>query len=310
MDRITIDTTAGFFSVLQWNDAPAGSPRLHFAHATGMHAGLYARLLAPLADRYRITASDARGHGHTPGGAVGDRVEWEAGAEDIVAIIDAVDPAVPWLLAGHSFGGSASLLAASLRPDRVAGLVMIDPPFIPFEIARAAVAAGTIMPNPMADKAGRRRADFPDVATARAAWHGRGVFRSWSDEDLDAYLADGLLPTADGVTLACAPAWEAATFRGVSHRIEPALAAMQRPFALVAGEEGSTVPPAEFAIIAANPHCISAQRLPGTTHFVPLERGDVVRAAIDAVAAAAAGDAVAAAAAEDHAPRAAVPNRA
>ena len=299
MDRIMIDTPAGAFSALQWNGAPAGSPRLHFAHATGMHAGLYARLLAPLADRYLITASDARGHGHTPGGPVGDRVEWEAGATDILAIIDATDPAAPWLLAGHSFGGSASLLAASLRPDRVAGLVMIDPPFIPFEIARAAVAAGAIMPNPMADKAGRRRADFPDVATARAAWHGRGVFRSWSDEDLEAYLADGLLPTAGGVTLACAPAWEAATFRGVSHRIQSALAAMQRPFALVAGEEGSTVPPAEFAIIAANSHCISAQRLPGTTHFVPLERGEVVRAAVDAVAAAAV---------EDRAPRAAVPN--
>ena len=291
MERVAIETRNGTFSALQ--GGAAGAPRLHFAHATGMHAGLYARLLAPLADRFRITATDARGHGASPeghggspGGPVGDLVEWEAFAADTLAVIDATDPGVPWLLAGHSLGGSTSLLAAVLRPERVAGLILLDPPFIPFAIARAAAAAGTAIPNPMADQAGRRRADFPDVATARAAWHGRGVFRNWRDDDLEAYLADGLRDTADGVTLACTPAWEAATFRGVSHRIEAALAALDCPFALVAGETGSTVPPAEFALMAAHPRCTGAERLAGTTHFVPLECGDAVRAAIDRVAAA------------------------
>ena len=91
------------------------------------------------------------------------------------------------------------------------------------------------------------------------------------------------------MTLACAPAWEAATFRGVSHRIEAALARLQAPFALIAGAVGSTVPDAEFGVFAAHPRCVAAQRLAGTTHFVPLERGDAVRAAIDAVSQAASG---------------------
>jgi pimeloyl-ACP methyl ester carboxylesterase len=283
MQRIDIDTAVGRRSALVW-DTAAGAPWLHFAHATGMHAGLYARLLAPLADRFRIIASDARGHGHTGGDLVGNKVEWEVFATDLLALADAVDPAVPWLFAGHSMGGAVSLLAAAARPERVAGLVLVDPPFIPFAIARAAAAKGETIPNPMADQAGKRRADFPDVATARAAWAGRGVFRSWRDADLDAYLADGLLPGPAGVTLACTPAWEAATFRGVSHRIEAALAGLDRPFALIAGETGSTVPADEFAIFAAHPRCVSAQRLPGTTHFVPLEAPDAVRAAIVAVA--------------------------
>jgi pimeloyl-ACP methyl ester carboxylesterase len=283
MQRIEIDTRAGRRSALLWDQAPAGAPWLHFAHATGMHAGLYARILAPLADRFHILASDARGHGHSPGGPVGERVEWDAFADDLRALMDAVAPKTPWLLAGHSMGGAVSLLTASATPPCVAGLVLIDPPFIPFAIASAARASGQTLPNPMADQAGKRRADFPDVATARAAWQGRGVFRSWSDADLDAYLADGLRPTSDGVTLACAPAWEAATFRGVSMRVEPALAMLDRPFILLAGEHGSTVPDAEFAIFAAHPRCLSAERLAGTTHFVPLERGDAVRAAIVAV---------------------------
>jgi len=283
MRRIEIDTIAGRRSGFIWDSAPSDAPWLHFAHATGMHAGLYARMLAPMAAHFRILASDARGHGRSPGGPVDDRVEWETFADDLLAVTDAVAPKISWLLAGHSMGGAVSLLAAAARPERVQGLVLVDPPFIPFEVARSARAAGQIMPNPMADQAGKRRASFPDVATARDAWAGRGVFKSWSDADLDAYLADGLLPSADGVTLACLPAWEAATFRGVSHRIEAALAGLDRPFALIAGETGSTVPAAEFAQFAAHPRCLSAARLPGTTHFVPLERGDTVRQAIVAV---------------------------
>jgi pimeloyl-ACP methyl ester carboxylesterase len=283
MQRRVIDTARGAFSALVWDTAGA-APWLHFAHATGMHAGLYARLLAPLAGRFNIVASDARGHGHSPGGPVGDRVEWEEFAADMLAITAAVAPGEGWLLSGHSMGGSTSLLAAAKAPDRIAGLVLLDPPFIPFAMARAALAAGTITPNPMADQAGRRRADFPDVATARAAWAGRGVFRSWSDADLDAYLADGLLPAGDGVTLACAPAWEAATFRGVTRHFEAALAGLAVPFVLLAGEHGSTVHAAEFDAMAAHPQCVDARRLAGTTHFLPLEAGDAVRDAVAAVA--------------------------
>lgn len=290
MKQRQILTARSPVAALEWDEAGPGAPLLHFAHATGMNARLYARLLAPLAGRYRIIASDARGHGRTAalrlGEIPGDKVVWDDFASDLLAIIDAVDPNAPWLLAGHSMGGTTSLLAAVGRPDRVAGLVLLDPPFIPFALAREARESGAAIPNPMADQAGRRRADFPEVATARAAWHGRGVFRDWADADLDAYLADGLLPAGNGFTLACAPAWEAATFRGVTLGFEPALAALDRPFALIAGEQGSTVPPAEFAIIAAHPCCVHAERLDGTSHFVPLQRPDAVAAAIDAVAAA------------------------
>jgi pimeloyl-ACP methyl ester carboxylesterase len=290
MQRIEIETPAGRHAALLWDRAGPGAPWLHFAHATGMHAALYARLLEPLADRFRIVASDARGHGRSaafwPELAPGALVEWEVFGADTLAIADAVDRQAPWLLAGHSMGGSASLLAAVASPARVAGLVLIDPPMIPFAMAREALAAGMRLPNPMADAADKRRADYPDVASARERWRGRGVFGGWDDADLDAYLADGLVATENGVTLACTPAWEAATFRGVSHRIEGALAALDRPFALVAGEIGSTVRAEEFSAFAGHRRCVSAERVAGTTHFVPLQAGDVVRAAIDRVAAA------------------------
>ena len=127
MKQIRIDTASGPRAALLWDTAPATSPWLHFAHATGMHAGLYARLLAPLADRFRIVASDARGHGRTAaidprppeggnlnnpphGGNLinppeGDRVEWEVFAADTLAITAAVDANTPWILARHSMPG-------------------------------------------------------------------------------------------------------------------------------------------------------------------------------------------------------------
>ena len=90
--RVDVDTANGRRSALLWDGAGAEAPWLHFAHATGMHGGLYARLLEPLADRFRILASDARGHGRSPGGPVGARVEWDDFAVDLLGVIDAVVP--------------------------------------------------------------------------------------------------------------------------------------------------------------------------------------------------------------------------
>lgn len=283
MERREIITPAGPVSVLAW-DAPAGAPNLHFAHATGMNARLYAGLLAPLAGRFRIIASDGRGHGFTRLPADPEApLSWDDYAVDLVGLLDTIDPDRPWLLAGHSMGATVSLLAAGMAPGRVTGLVLADPAMLPFEMARL-VLAGETLPNPMADQAARRRGSFPTRVEARAAYAGRGVFRGWSDADLDGYLAGGLVETGDGVALACAPAWESATFRSVSPRVEQVLAGLDIPFALIAGEHGSTVRDAEFAAFSAHPGCVSAERLPGTSHFVPLERGEVVRAAIAAVA--------------------------
>ena len=243
-------------------------------------------MLAPLADHFAITISDARGHGFSGlDRDPGHLKSWDDFAFDLTHLLDVIGSGSAWILAGHSMGATVSLLAASMRPDRVAGLVLLDPPMLPFDVARE-VRAGAIIPNPMADQAARRRGMFPSRADARAAYHGRGVFKTWSDADLDAYLAGGLLETDEGVELACAPAFESATFRAVSPNVEPALGAVRCPFVLLAGEHGSTVRDVELAAFAAHPHCISAERLPGTTHFLPLERPERVRAAIERVTAA------------------------
>jgi pimeloyl-ACP methyl ester carboxylesterase len=281
MDRISIATPSGPVSALQ-----AGQGRrLHFAHATGMNAQLYAGLLAPLADAFAITASDARGHGLS--GLTRDPAQltsWEDFAHDLLRLLDVIDAGHSWILAGHSMGATVSLLAAAMRPDRVAGLVLLDPPMLPFDIA-ATVRAGASIPNPMAEQAARRRGQFASRAEAREAYRGRGVFKSWSDADLDAYLEGGLIETDAGVELACTPAFEAATFRAVSPNVEPALARLHCPFILLAGAHGSTVRDPELALFAAHPMCRMAERVAGSSHFLPLEAPDAVRSAISSFSA-------------------------
>ena len=297
MQRREVMTAAGPVSVLDFGGR-ASAPRLHFLHATGLNAQVYVSLLAPLAEHFRIIASDARGHGMTRLAAdPAVLLDWEVYADDLLALLAVEDADASWLLAGHSMGATVSLRAAILSPARVAGLALVDPAMVPFEYAAdfattraAAREAGTPLPNPLADQAARRRSTFAGVPEVRAAYAGRGMFRTWPDAEIDAYLAGGLVPDGDAVRLACAPAWEAATFRGVETRTERYFAALDRPFALIAGETGSTVAAADLPTIAASPQCLSAIRIVGTTHFLPFERADLVRAAIFNVADAAFGE--------------------
>lgn len=261
-------------SALVW-EAGKGLPWLHFGHATGMHAALYARLLDPLADRFNMVASDARGHGETPAG--GD-MAWDVLGRDTLALMEVVAPGQAVWLAGHSMGATSALLAAVMAPERVLGVVMLDPPFIPFDVARA--AGGVPVPNPLADQAEKRRAVFASRDEALASYAGRGVFRQFSEQDLAAYVAGGFVDDGDGVRLACVPGVEAAAYRGVRLDVEQQLARLVRPFVMLAAESGSTVGEGEFAAFAGHPQCVRAERVTGTGHFLPLQAPDVVRAAI------------------------------
>ncbi len=287
MDTETYSTPAGPVATIASFAAGPDAALVHFAHATGMCAGLYLPLFNRLAPHVNVVASDARGHGATrlpadPATLTG----WTTYVDDLAALI-AVLPARPstgprLILAGHSMGATVSMELAARLGDRVAGVVLIEPAFVPFAVA-AAYDPGAF-PNPMAAQAVRRRGVWPSRAAMREAYHGRGVFATWRDADLDAYLAGGVRDRDDGqVELACAPAWEAATFAAVSNRLEPALAAWTGPLTLLHGTDRSTVMAADAATIAARPDTV-VRRFDGADHFVPLAEPQAMADAILAYA--------------------------
>lgn len=93
-----------------------GTP-LVLLHGWAMHGGVFAPLVARLADDFELHLVDLPGHGLSRDSAV--PLEPDAVVE---AVADRV-PAAPWL--GWSLGGMFALCAASLRPESVPALLMV-----------------------------------------------------------------------------------------------------------------------------------------------------------------------------------------
>jgi pimeloyl-ACP methyl ester carboxylesterase len=273
---------------LEWTGAGERAPWLHFAHATGMNAELYRPLLAPLAGDYNIVASDARGHGRTQLPADPHSLTaWATYKDDLEALLDTYARSNPWLLAGHSMGGTVTMGVAARRRDLARAVLLIEPATVPFAQVEAyarARDAGTAPPSMMEAQAKRRRWHWPSRGALRAAYHGRGVFTTWGDEWLDAYIDGGVRACADGsVELCCAPAWEAATFHAVSTTLADSLRDWDRPLTLLYGTEGSTVAPADVPVFTDGP-CRRAMKFAGASHFLQTEHPDDVRTALRAMA--------------------------
>ena len=251
-----------------------------FSHANGFNARTYRTLLEPLAGEMRILAIDLRGHGaSTLPTVIEGRAGWTEMEADLLAFLAAATEG-PVVLAGHSMGGTTSLLAAAAEPGRVRRLTLFDPVIMPRE---ALAAPEMIAESPLVQGALRRRASFPSHQAAFEAYVGRGAFRSWSEAQIADYVAAGFRETADGqVTLACTPEWEASNFR--THNYDPwaAFAQSRCPIDIRRAADGSTCRvEGREADLAADGR-ITVETVPGTTHFLPMERPDVVAQALRA----------------------------
>ena len=165
-------------------------------------------------------------------------------------------------------------------------MIVIEPPFVPFDRAAAwtaAKASGEVPINPMSQQAAKRRSIFASRNAARDNWRGRGVFADWPDTALDAYVDGGMRNRPDGqVELACSPAWEAATFAAVTSTLEQAVKGWTGGLTLLYGTVGSTVGAADAEALAALRPDARIERIEGANHFLPLAFPDRVRAAIRA----------------------------
>lgn len=287
--RRMIRLADGDVAALEFGDA-ARPVDVVFLHGNGLNAATYRSILAPLALSMRVLACDLRGHGaSTLPADPGPRRSWDLFRDDLLALL-AVLGGPPVVLAGHSMGASVSALAAERAPERVKELVLFEPVVLSRlgqAYARLPWAAGPGWTKrlPMAAQAGRRRPFFAGVQEAFDNYKGRGGFKGWPETMLADYLSAGLRERAGGgVELACAPAWEAVNFAAQANDVRGALAAVQRPIALYRGERGSTCHIGSGAgLMRANP-LLKVQTVRGATHFLPMERPDVVQDAIlDAV---------------------------
>lgn len=257
--------------------ADAGGPPLVLLHATGFHGGVWRAVVAALGRRH-VLAPDQRGHG---GSDAAPLTDWRDFARDLLALLEArgIEGAT---LVGHSLGGAVALMAAAEAPGRIARLVLIDPVVPSPEAVRAGV-------NPMATPPdgshpiARRRARFADAAEMQAVLGPRPPFAAFDPRVLADYCAGGVRPEGDGVTLACAPGFEAQVYdRMLAAPVLPELLAQVRQPALVvrAREAATEAETRDFRFSPTWPGLAATLprgrdlHLPQATHFLPMEAPD------------------------------------
>jgi pimeloyl-ACP methyl ester carboxylesterase len=117
--RAAIESHGLRLALHEWGDPER--PPLLLTHGMWDHARGFDRLAPLLAERFRVVALDARGHGDSEWG---DAYAWASDIEDVVAVLRWLGR--PAHLVGHSKGGGQALDAASAAPERVRQVVSMD----------------------------------------------------------------------------------------------------------------------------------------------------------------------------------------
>lgn len=270
----------GEMAVLDFGD-PKRPVDVIFVHANGFNGRTYKSILLPLSRELRILAPDLRGHGSTtlPIDGKGDK-SWRILRDDLLGLIEALD-LPPVVLAGHSMGGTVSILAAGKGRERVRGLALFDPVMwgqvgvlmahLPWAQAMAAKRA------PIAVQAARRRSVFDSRPAAFKAYHDRGAFKGWPDAMLRDYVAAGFRDRADGkVELTCPPDWEARLYTTHAHDPYGALRRFGGPVSIWKARRGSTCRVKDVAAFERQFPGARVEKVEGG-HFFPMTSPDVVR---------------------------------
>jgi pimeloyl-ACP methyl ester carboxylesterase len=262
--------------VWNWPSVP-GRPHLHWAHATGFHARTYLPLLNELSQYMNVTAWDMRGHG---AGLLDNCDGWQLYYHDLAELMR--DSAEPIWVAGHSVGGMTSLAAAAQCPEKVAGILLVEPVIVSGGAAAGlslAKKTGLVNRLGIVSGASNRRQCFPSKQEAFVNYRSKHTFRKWPDEWLSAYVEHGLVETADNqVCLACTPAWESTTFANADHSPWGRLSSLRLgpSVSILAAEKGSA-----FSESARRKMCRQLPQaeiieVPNSSHFLPMEHTQLV----------------------------------
>jgi pimeloyl-ACP methyl ester carboxylesterase len=276
--RRNLPLADGAVSYLEW-EGPRGAPLLVFLHANGFNAETYVSILGPLAGQFRILAPDLRGHGSTTLRADPREGNWTIFRDDLIAFVDKLGLR-PTVLAGHSMGATASLLAAGMRPDMAEALVLSEPVLQPDKLvaysayARATGQADKLMMRVASTK--RRRAHFASHEEAFKSYLGRGAFRTWPESMIADYLRGGLIARGDGFELACAPAWEARLYSIFPFGLARLGSSVRVPVTMLLASEQSSANADVVAGFARRNGRTRLLTLPGTTHFLPMEKPEIL----------------------------------
>src|SRR5262249_28904840 len=139
--------------------------------------------------------------------------------------------------------------------------------------------------TPIAAKAAERRRRFPSREAALKAFTGRGFFKNFPPEMLADYVGGGLMGASNGAfELGGSASYESATFAAQRNAPWSALRRVHQPIVVLRAEKQSTMPNRSAQLFAQMKPEARIATVEGSTHALPFERPDRVRAAIEAAA--------------------------
>ncbi|MCP4133708.1 MAG: alpha/beta hydrolase [bacterium] len=287
----TIANKEGFTRIetgrIHWIETGKGDP-VHFLHANGFCSGVYVPFFEHLADSFRILASDIRGHGDSEPAPVlsgkKNELRWEIFAEDLKELITTM-MRPPVMAAGHSLGAVTTLIAAARYPELFSRIVLIDPVILPPWMLRTAAVMrkiNLIGMMPIAKNARRRKKSFGPREEVLERFSGKGMFKSWSPEFINAYvdcaMSETKPPHGAGMELKCDPELEARIFESVPSNIWEYAAQVRCPVLVIGGENSDTFLPAAARKLQKVIKGAQIVTVPDAGHFVPIEKPGVVAA--------------------------------
>lgn len=247
-------------------------------HATGFHARCWDATIRALPANWHFMALDLRGHGRSY--RPDSLSDWLAAADDVAAFAQAkIDK--PVFAVGHSMGGYVAARTAALVPEKIAGLLLVDPVMMTPDTY--AVEPGNLGGSPGDHPVARRRNAWESPEQMAAHFANREPYSHWLPEVLADYCRYGLVPaeSGEGLELACPPVLEASAYMG-SWRNNPYgwVGDIACPTTVLRARNAERNGAMDFSISPTAPDL--AEHIAGATdihwnevsHFIPMEEPD------------------------------------
>ena len=255
---------------LEWSDYT--KPPLVMVHATGLSSHTWLPIAEKLAADYHVIALDQRGHGDTAPSDCG--YSFELVGRDLAAVIDALGLEQVSMV-GHSSGGLAAMIAASLLPGRIRQTCLVE--------TRVGERPANSPPGELRQRAQRtrqKRLIWDSREAMSQAYRQRAAFRDWDEKAFKAFVEGGtrLLPD-DRAELKCPPEVEAIFYeKREALQVSPYLKGLTGRYLLLLGSypEAQTLQDTGVRRFLVSVKGARAKPLGVGSHFLPMEHPDLV----------------------------------